>query len=455
MELYFDKKDLEKIEALLNLNEERIDSALYEEEMPDQIRKLLTIIKQKNELEKRIKDIEQNLFIKNMEIDSIFELTTISFSRYDTGNIIVLLRNIIMGQVGIHKLTIFRKKNNSIEILERRGIKTGNDLLKRIIKKNIKDSKNDIIAKVENEEQIKDDLDYFFYIRDNTNIEQGIGIITGKKISENSLDDSDIDFIETILKQGTIILENIQMYKSVLEKERMEKELQIAKRIQKRMLPKNKPKWDEIKVDALNLSSYQVGGDLYDFIENENSIFITIGDVSGKGVSASLIMASAQASIRSFLSNSDENISKIMKKVNSVLLSITRTEMYLSFFLIKIDKRSKKVEYYNAGHLPGIYLKPNKEIEELTKGSYFLGMFDQIKGESEKIPFEKLGKIILYTDGVSEFEIQGKEIGIEGVKKLVKEHDGNISKIKEVLIQQKSAQRLKDDLTLLSLEFKT
>ncbi len=444
MEILFDEEELKKIEKLFHLSDEEIEKIIYYKSLPEPIIKILKLYRENQKLNDKSIRLEKKLLLKEMEIDSIFELTSTSFSNFKISNIINLLRNIIMGQIGVSKIIIFKIENENILILEEKGIKYNSEKLLEKIKNLIKIRDKSIISEIE----IDKKYSFLFYPYK----KRGIGIIAGNKINGESLKERDFEFVETVVTQILIIMENIDLYKDFLEKERMERELQIARKIQKRMLPDKMSEWGNFEIEAINISSYEVGGDLYDFIEKEDELYITIGDVSGKGLSAAFIMASSQASIRAILSYSRTSLEEIIKKINKVLLSITKTEMYMSFIILKFKKGSNRVEYYNAGHLPAILYNKNGKFKELHEGSYILGLFDKIEGKGETILLEEQDTIILFTDGVSEFEINKKEIGIPGIKSLIKKHNGNIIAMKNELFSNAPHGRLKDDFTLLKIK---
>ena len=445
MALLFTKEEIKLIEKIFNNLD---DYKNQKGNLPKPLADLIKKAEEADNLKKEIQNLNKKLLIKKMEIDSIFDLTSASYLYFDKRGLITLIRNLIMGQLGVNKLIIFSKNENSIEILEKRGFSHETDSLKKIIKKRIKNHRNISLKCSEKEiEEIRN----LYYIAGKEK-DKGIGILTGEKIGGIEISPEDIDFLQTILMQVNIIFDNMDLYKSHLEKERIRKELAIAKAIQRKMLPEEHPKWEGMTVDSFNLTSYEVGGDLFDFLEDKKNFYVTIGDVSGKGISASLIMASAQASLRALLKGGKKDLNLIVKRLNSVLLSITKSEMYVTFMILKINKNRKYLEYYNAGHLPGILIRKNGKIAELKEGSYFLGMFDQIEGNTGKIDLHKGDSILLYTDGLSEYEVNSKELGVEGVKEYYKKSGKNIKKLSELLSVRKK-RKLKDDLTMISINF--
>ncbi len=445
MEVLLTEEEIKIVEKVLKRikNREEIKSPL-----PKHMKELFNILEENDKLKLKIEELNKKLLIKKMEINSIFDLTSASYWSFDKKVLITLVRNLIMGQLGVNKLIIFSKNRKVIEILEKRGVYSKEEKIKELIFQKIKVCKNNI-SSIDDSFLPNFTKLYFISSKEKQN---GIGVLIGNKIGGIEITPEEEDFVQTILMQLNIMLDNIELYHSHLEKVRIRKELSIAKKIQDRMLPFKNPEWKGIKVEALALTSYEVGGDLYDFLEDKKNYYVTIGDVSGKGISAALIMASAQASVRSLLKGGRKDLKSIIKRLNKVLLSITRSEMYLTFIILKIDKKGEFIEYFNAGHLPALLFKKSGKIFELNEGSYFLGMFEKIEGNNGKIRIEKNDKILLFTDGLSEFEKNSKEIGINGVKKYYKKSNYNIKKMHELLTGGQKI-KLKDDLTIISLNF--
>ncbi len=445
MEILFTEKEVKIIEKLLKKirNREKIKPPF-----PKYLKELFDILDENDRLKLKVEELNKKLLIKKMEIDSIFDLTSASYWSFDKKVLVTLVRNLIMGQLGVNKLIIFSKNKKLIEILEKRGVYLKEEKIKELISQKVKDCKNNILP-IDDSFLPNFTKLYFISSKENQN---GIGVLIGNKIGGIEITPEEEDFVQTILMQLNIMLDNIELYHSHLEKVRIRKELSIAKKIQDRMLPYKNPEWEGIKVEALTLTSYEVGGDLYDFLEDKKNYYVTIGDVSGKGISAALIMASAQASVRSLLKGGRKDLKSIIKRLNKVLLSITRSEMYLTFIIFKIDKKGEFIEYFNAGHLPALLFKKDGRILELNEGSYFLGMFEKIDGKNGKIRVEKNDKILLFTDGLSEFEKDSKEIGVKGIKEYFKKSDYDIKKMYELLTGGQKI-KLKDDLTIISLNF--
>ncbi|MCD4744796.1 MAG: SpoIIE family protein phosphatase [Bacteroidales bacterium] len=189
-------------------------------------------------------------------------------------------------------------------------------------------------------------------------------------------------------------------------KEKIESELKIAHDIQQGIIPKIFPPFPEridIDIFAILDPAKEVGGDLYDFFFiNDHKIAFAIGDVSGKGVPASLFMAITTTLLRA-KTFKDQKVNDIVKSINIKLCKDNENAMFVTFFLGIIDLRTGEINYCNAGHNYPYILRANKKLEILNKTHGTpLGLFEQIDYKSDKIVLDKQDTLILYTDGIPE-----------------------------------------------------
>lgn len=192
--------------------------------------------------------------------------------------------------------------------------------------------------------------------------------------------------------------------------QKFESELSIANAIQMAMLTKNFPHTDRVDAFALVQPAREVGGDLYDFfIEKDRYLYFAVGDVSGKGVPASLVMAITRASFR-FIAKMGLSMEEVVGKMNDTLSEGNDTGMFVTFFAGKIDLQTGEFEYCNAGHNPIVVISPDGKAEYLKpKPNLALGLFPQFPYVLEKGRVEKGSSLVLYTDGVTEAERADKE----------------------------------------------
>ena len=225
-----------------------------------------------------------------------------------------------------------------------------------------------------------------------------------------------LHFIQTISSIIIVAIENIRLFKESLRQEAMKKELELAAKIQMMLIPDNShmPKNPKIKVTGFYYPHSEVGGDYYDCIRlSETKTGFCIADVSGKGISAAMLMSNFQASLRALFTH-DIDLEILIRKLNSIMVSNTAGEKFITFFVARFDHISGVLEYINAAHNPPVlYNTVTKEIRLLQASCVGIGMLDVIPGfEKSEIIIRNYSKIICYTDGLSELkEEDGKDIG--------------------------------------------
>ena len=200
----------------------------------------------------------------------------------------------------------------------------------------------------------------------------------------------------------------INLKETTSAKEKIESELRIAKEIQMGMIPHIFPPFPnlpEIDLFASLESAKEVGGDLYDFFQlDEHRLCFAIGDVSGKGIPASLLMAVTRTLLRS-VADRGKNTAEIVSSINKTLSFNNESSMFVTFFLGILDIRDGKLSYCNAGHNPPVLIKNGKEANffNVTK-AIPVGLFEDFGYTEESIFIEAGDQLFLYTDGLTEAE---------------------------------------------------
>lgn len=194
--------------------------------------------------------------------------------------------------------------------------------------------------------------------------------------------------------------------------ERFESELNIAHDIQQSMLPQNFPQCDEVDLHALLIPAKEVGGDLYDFIyrTSDDVLCLAIGDVSGKGVPASMFMAITRSACR-FMSGLNFSLAQKMERINESISDNNNMGMFVTLFHACLHLKTGLFQFCNAGHNPIILVKPDGTAEFLKeKVNLAVGLIPDFKYEMQEVQIEKGSKLILYTDGVTEAEDKDKNL---------------------------------------------
>ncbi|MDN3203038.1 PP2C family protein-serine/threonine phosphatase [Algoriphagus sediminis] len=269
----------------------------------------------------------------------------------------------------------------------------------------------------------------------------------------------DLDFTKALSNILVVALENKRFARKQLEQEVVNREISIASRVQQMLFPAELPYNEEIKAQVTYFPFRQVGGDYYDLVIKNELVYFCVADVSGKGISAALLMSNFQATLRTLL-RSNADMKTILHQLNYTLFENTQGERFITFFLGCFDRRKKTFTYGNAGHNPPLLCLPKeKECRELNAGTTILGAFEELPFlEIDTIKDVEQFYIHLYTDGVTEaVNRKDEEFGEERLKTLVnyfsdvepKEFHANF--IQEIQTFT-GFTPLKDDLTLLSIK---
>ena len=285
-----------------------------------------------------------------------------------------------------------------------------------------------------------------------------IGVFTLESDEEDVYTYDDLALFEKFSHQAALSIEKAQLHQALLEKNRLEQELSIAREIQMSFLPRSEPPLAGFDVAGLNLPSSRVSGDYFDFIKIvEGQWGIVIGDVSGKGIPASLIMASFRASLLAEIRN-NYAISTIMSKVNQLLWESTDANQFVTAFYGVLDESRSVLTYCNAGHNPVILIRGDGSWMKLETGGLVLGAFADSVYQESLIEIKPHDMLLLYTDGVTEiYNEANEEFGVERLLDLVNGHPQLTAKEITSLVQSNilnfaADQTIQDDFTLVVLK---
>jgi sigma-B regulation protein RsbU (phosphoserine phosphatase) len=213
-----------------------------------------------------------------------------------------------------------------------------------------------------------------------------------------------LELLTVVASQAAIFVDKAVLSKELREKRRIEEELRIAREVQLSLLPAEAPKIDALDLHGINIPSYKIGGDYFDFIPIvDGHLGIAVADVAGKGVPASLIMASFRAVLRAEIRN-NYAIRTILAKVNRVLKETLRDDQFVSAFYGVLDLARRRFTYSNAGHHPAIVFRADGKRRYLKSGGLVLGIFDGVGYNEQFIDLVPGDLLLLYTDGLVEAE---------------------------------------------------
>ncbi|MCU7490425.1 MAG: SpoIIE family protein phosphatase [Ignavibacteria bacterium] len=348
----------------------------------------------------KLKDLNRSLDSKVSMLSSLFELSKEFSGIFDPSRVGKLLVYSVIGQLLVSNYAVVLCSPEGLQVLEANFPKKLLETLKVC-------NANEVTSALRKSEFTEEllplatlgvELIIPMQIQGET---KGL-ILLGKRFNKEEFKESDIEFIYATGSLAIISIENAKLFKEALEKQRMEEDLEIARDIQKNLFPQKIPKLKSFEISAINVSSKQVGGDYYDVIKlAENDYLIAIGDVSGKGVPAALLMANLQAFLKSICRQGLE-LNKATDMINDLISENTAMGNFITFFWGVLNDETKSLTYVNAGHNPPLLVR-NGEIRKLTKGGMILGVLKTVVPYiSETVSLEAGDTLILFTDGVTE-----------------------------------------------------
>jgi sigma-B regulation protein RsbU (phosphoserine phosphatase) len=241
--------------------------------------------------------------------------------------------------------------------------------------------------------------------------EKLLGFISlGAKQSEEPFTGSDLRLLQSVANQTGLALENAQLVAAITEeaaqRERLNREVEIAREVQERLFPQELPPTAGLDYSGACRPALGVGGDYYDFLAlPEGRLGIAIGDVSGKGIGAALIMASLEACLRAEAARAPENLGAMVGNVNRLVYQASTSNRYATFFYAQYDPASRRLTYVNAGHNPPMLFRPHAddwEVLRLTVGGMVVGLLEGCPYRQESTSLEPGDLLVAFTDGITE-----------------------------------------------------
>ncbi len=314
------------------------------------------------------------------------------------------------------------------------------------------------------DEPSKEDLDTLFELDDVTHIsensdceflnENNIRLVIGLKFQNEKIGvvgvglrgnkqeygPEEVNFLQSLGNLALLTIQKSLLLDERLQKQRMEEELNLAKNIQVGLLPDPLPEVDRFDLAAINISSRQVGGDYFDFIETpEKNHLVAIADVTGKGVPASLLMANLQSMLHA-LAPIDVTMSEATGSINDIIYNNTPADKFITFFWGIISENGTRFKYVNAGHDPPIlFRKGSDEPVLLEEGGVILGaMPTMMPYESAEIDLKPGDLMVFFTDGVTEAmnPEQTEEYETERLKECIRKNRNKTSQeIQDAIIK--------------------
>ncbi len=287
-------------------------------------------------------------------------------------------------------------------------------------------------------------------------------LVLFNKIDEGGFTDRDKRFSGIVSAQVSKVIENAQLHEREHLLNEIEKEMDVAKTIQEGFLPKENITSDTIETFGFNIPAKSVGGDYFDLIQlNENKLFFSLGDVSGKGLPAALLTGNAQAVMRSQLHGDETpDLPAVADCLNQLIYHFTSSEQYITAIFGIIDSKNNKLSYINAGHLAPVIVRSNGNIETPSESDLVIGVLPDVQFKTLELEFNQSDSVYLYTDGITEAENESQEQF--GDDRLLEALTGTNGKeievvcrdIENTLTKYRGTASQSDDITVLALKIK-
>jgi serine phosphatase RsbU (regulator of sigma subunit)/pSer/pThr/pTyr-binding forkhead associated (FHA) protein len=290
---------------------------------------------------------------------------------------------------------------------------------------------------------------------------QALGIIQLDTSDRRQFNQDDLDLLMAVASQAAISIQNASMHESLLERERLNRDLKLAEQVQKKFLPQGVPTVPGYEFFAFYQPTYEVGGDYYDFVPlSSDRLALALGDVSGKGVAAALMMAKFSGDTR-FCILTEDGPAPAASKLNSLLCAAGIEDKFITLSLGVLDAPARKLTLASAGHTPVLIRRADGKVEEV--GQEFsgvpLGIMDDTQYEQAEVQLNPGDVVVIYSDGVTDArspaeELYDSQTNHRLIKRVAISSGGPAAVGKSILqdIREFSAERSQaDDITLMCL----
>ncbi|AFD08235.1 PP2C family protein-serine/threonine phosphatase [Solitalea canadensis] len=348
-------------------------------------------------------EILELLIRRQVELNSLLEITRAINNNNSIDSLFQMTELILKNQLRIGKLRVFSRGEDSLWTqpasygVEKLNEEQEADLTAVLAEYKIVTYINSVDSQVLSEFRLLIPVEYKEQI-------YGYVLIGDYLTREFDQVDIDVKLIQTIINVIIVAAENRRLLEERILQERLQRDLRLAVEVQSMLFPRSLPDNEKISMSARYVPQHNIGGDYYDFLElNKNEFIFCIADVSGKGVSAALLMANFQASLRA-LAFQKLPLNMLLSTVNKAIFALTEGDRHITLFLGHYDLSTRKLTYVNAGHNPSLLIN-NLNIKELKSGTTMIGVF-------EDLPFINVGEEIIepnslvfnYTDGLVELD---------------------------------------------------
>lgn len=385
----FEERELEFIQSLVNMSSAAVHNSLMVEEL---------------------KQANRDLDNKIQQLNTLFDLSQEFNATLERDRLVKLLSFALMGQMLVGKHVLLLRRDDAeddgpgFEMAAKKGVKgdMGEETIERLFQR-----EEMVLLQDEGDEDGTAwgglqhcGLVLALPLRQQS--ETHAVLCLGPKMTGQNYTPEDVEFLYALGNLAFVSIQNLHLVEEQIEKERLEKEMRLAREIQEGLLPQSIPSLETVEVGTLALPSRYVGGDYFDVVKlDDHHLLIGIADVTGKGVPAALLMASLQACLQTMVPM-DLRLEDAVGHMNRVICTNTGFDKFITAFFGIYDATDQHFEYVNAGHDPPMLIRADERVERLEEGGLLLGVMKSASYERGRIDLHPGDVVLLFTDGVTE-----------------------------------------------------
>lgn len=403
----------------------------------------------------QIEKLEREVHLKQLQITSLLAITQAINENVSSDGLFDMYNSFLRWEIGIRRMALFFRESGYWECKTAVGVDPA--LLEHDISRQLHRFRSKQRLNPDDEHPLLREFDLVIPVmhKDEAIAYTFLGGFTDEDDVYNK-----VQFVTTITNVIAVAIENKRLFKQQLRQEVLNREVELAAEIQRTLVPARLPSGNKYQLSSIYKPHFAVGGDYYDVIEfPDGNLAFCIADITGKGVSAALLMANFQANLRTLVTRCD-TLEEIVREMNAAVFRVTQGDRFITLFLAKYDPPSRTLHFVNAGHTPPLLLT-NGDIVRLKNGCTVLGWMPEL-------PFLEIGGICLtdeallfsYTDGVTDVRNRaGEEFGEENLLAFLRDNAGDCTakelntRLFTTIEVFRERQAYPDDITVLTCKF--
>jgi sigma-B regulation protein RsbU (phosphoserine phosphatase) len=359
-------------------------------------------------------DFQTSYDLKQIEFQSVLDLTIAITKNNPEKGLIHILEDYLLDQLGIGHFSLFLKEEEWSNLFTYGKVVSG---WKAISSLESQVQATLLINSLPDLHKINSHIDFAIPFNFDGKI-KGIILSTAPSKFLSPYDSEAIALLQTLVSLMVMAKENQKLLAYRIKQEALRKEVEIARQVQRMLFPKELPDSEDLRIYTTYLPHMDVSGDYYDFIPlGEHQFAICVADVSGKGMSAALLMSNFQACLRTLMMEKKE-LGEAVKVINTLICQNSNQERFITAFIAVYNRVERTLTYVNCGHNPPCLVYPDGRLEALGSGTTILGIFPVLPHLTiGKVEIQEDCLFVGYTDGLTEIEnSEGEEFGTDNLE---------------------------------------